>query len=132
MLISRVATALMLAAGLPAERVGVMIDVGDYRLLVADACSGLQSIYTLMAIAVLVLFLRGTTCTGAMLLTVLAAIPIVCALNALRIFAIGVMAYEDGLWLADGPAHAAAGALMYIAAFFALLGFARLMEAAWR
>lgn len=132
MMISRAAAACLQIVGLPAANTGVLIDIGDYRLLVADACSGLQSIYSLMSIAVLVLFLRRADRGGQTIVTIAAAVPIVCVLNVARIFSIGLMAYYGGMGRAEGWFHGAAGLAMYVLAFFALMAFDRLMQTAWR
>src|SRR5439155_19079220 len=45
--VSMSAAALLQLLGYPVERAGVMLQVGDHQLLVADACSGMNSIYSL-------------------------------------------------------------------------------------
>lgn len=51
--VSVVAEQLMYWAGYPIARTGVTLTVGQYQLLVADACSGLNSLFTLEALGFL-------------------------------------------------------------------------------
>ncbi len=45
------------ALGYPIARTGVMLTIGPYELLVADACSGLHSMFSLYAMGLLYLYL---------------------------------------------------------------------------
>src|SRR5260221_3688617 len=49
--VSAAVAAILDAAGYPVTRSGVVLDMGDQSMLVADACSGLNSIYSLAALA---------------------------------------------------------------------------------
>ena len=51
--ISTQAESIMYALGYPVARVGVSLSVGQYQLLVADACAGLNSMFTLEALGLL-------------------------------------------------------------------------------
>lgn len=53
--VSYVAEQLMHAAGYPVARSGVILQVGQYQLLVADACAGLQTLFVLEAMGLLYL-----------------------------------------------------------------------------
>jgi exosortase len=59
--VSYVAEALMHMAGYPVARTGVILTVGQYQLLVADACAGLNSMFTLEALGLLYMNLMGYT-----------------------------------------------------------------------
>src|SRR5690348_17482573 len=60
-LVSFAATSVLGAAGLPVSRQGVTIVVAQYQLLVADACSGLGSLWGLIAIGLLYVYMmRGS------------------------------------------------------------------------
>ena len=62
--ISVIAEQVLYAAGYPIARSGVMLTVGQYQLLVADACSGLHSMFSLAAMGLLYLYLMQHTSTG--------------------------------------------------------------------
>ena len=55
--VSEIAERLLYALGYPVGRNGVMLTVGQYQLLVADACSGLNSMFSLSALGLLYLYL---------------------------------------------------------------------------
>ncbi|MFX7980991.1 archaeosortase/exosortase family protein, partial [Acinetobacter baumannii] len=51
--VSAVASNLLYSLGYPVGRSGVVLTVGPYQLLVADACAGLNSMFTLEALGLL-------------------------------------------------------------------------------
>ena len=55
MAVSYVAEQILYAAGYPIARTGVMLQIGQYQLLVADACAGLHTLFTLEALGLLYL-----------------------------------------------------------------------------
>ena len=59
--VSYVASGLLYNMGLPVGRSGVMLTVGQYQLLVADACAGLNSMFTLEALGMLYMNLMRYT-----------------------------------------------------------------------
>src|SRR5260221_2254922 len=54
-LVSAAVAALLQTLGYPIERMGVVLAIGGHQMLVADACSGLNSLYSLFALALLYL-----------------------------------------------------------------------------
>ena len=72
-------------AGVPVAREGVTIYVSSYRLLVEDACSGMNSIVGLVAVSLIYIYLlRGSQLRYAALLVV-STIPIAILGNIIRI-----------------------------------------------
>ena len=63
--VSAVAARLLYALGYPVARSGVMLSVGQYQLLVADACAGLNSMFTLEALGLLYMNLMKLHLGGA-------------------------------------------------------------------
>jgi exosortase len=55
--VSQNAARFLYAAGYPVAQDGVILIVGQYHLLVADACSGLNSMFSLSAVGLLYLYL---------------------------------------------------------------------------
>ena len=58
-LVSTLVEAILRLASYPVERQGVVLLVGDHEMLVADACSGLNSLYSLCALSLLYTHLTG-------------------------------------------------------------------------
>ena len=111
------------AAGYPIGRSGVMITVGRYELLVADACSGLNSMFSLAALGALFIHIMGRQSRLHTALLVLAIVPIAFAANIVRVITLVLVTYHFGDAAGQGFLHGAAGiVLMLVAllAFFAL------------
>jgi exosortase len=102
---------------------GVMLSIGQYKLLVADACSGLNSMFSLSALGLLYLYLmkyRSWLHNGLLLLAVL---PIAFAANVIRVMALVLITYYFGDEAGQGFAHAAAGMVLFVAALMLLMLF---------
>jgi exosortase B len=113
------------ALGYPIGRSGVMITIGRYELLVADACSGLNSMFSLAALGALFIHIMGRTSRLHTALLVLAIVPIAFAANIVRVVSLVLVTYHFGDAAGQGFLHGAAGiVLMLVAllAFFALDG----------
>ena len=113
------------AVGYPIGRSGVMITVGRYELLVADACSGLNSMFSLAALGALYIHIMGRKGRLHTALLVLAIVPIAFAANIVRVISLVLITYHFGDAAGQGFLHGAAGiVLMLVAllAFFALDG----------
>ena len=83
--VSYVAEVIMHALGYPVGRSGVILTVGQYQLLVADACAGLNSIFTLEALGLLYANLMGYTSKLRNVLLAILVLPIAFAANIIRV-----------------------------------------------
>jgi exosortase B len=121
--VSGVAEEILYAAGYPIARMGVMLSIGPYKLLVADACSGLNSMFSLSALGLIYLYLmkyRSWLHNGLLLLSIL---PIAFAANVIRVMALVLITYYFGDEAGQGFAHTAAGMLLFVAALLLLMAF---------
>jgi exosortase B len=121
---------LLVALAYPVEREGVVLWVGDYQMLVADACSGLNSLYSLFALGLLYAHLtrrRGNFAARTALLLA-AIVPIAVAANILRVLALVLVTYHFGEDAARGWLHDFAGLMVFATAFGLLLGFDALVR----
>src|SRR5258708_29865633 len=59
-IVSQVVELVLYGLDYPIARTGVILSIGQYQLLVADACSGLNSIYSLAALRLLYLLLAAS------------------------------------------------------------------------
>lgn len=114
--ISDGAIAILQAFGLPIGGTGVMIQIGQYQLLVAAACSGLNSIVSLSAITIFYIYLmhRGEHRIQAILL--LFVLPVAIAANFLRVLILILLTYYAGEAVAQGFLHDLAGVTIFILA----------------
>lgn len=102
------------AMGVPVAREGVTIYVAAYRLLVEDACSGMNSIVGLVAVSLLYIYLlRGSHLRYAAILAA-ATIPIAVLGNIVRIMTLICLTYFFGDEVAQGFLHTVAGIFLFV------------------
>jgi exosortase B len=127
-LVSVVAADALYAAGYPVARTGVILSIGQYQLLVADACSGLNSMYSLGAMGVLFLYLArsGSWVKSAILLG--SILPIAFVANVIRVMALVLITYYMGDEAAQGFLHGLSGVLLFVLALGMLFGLHAVLE----
>lgn len=103
------------AAGVPVLREGNILMVPGRSLEVAEACSGIRSLMSLLTLAIALGYFTDPTNTGRTLLA-LSAIPIAVFVNAARVAGTGIATYWIGPDAAEGFFHGFSGWLMFIAA----------------
>jgi len=108
-------------AGYPIGRSGVTLTIGVYRLLVADACSGMNSLFSLSAVGIFYLYLvpRAHRWQTAMLAG--AILPIAIVANIFRVIILILITYHLGDAAGQGFLHEFAGMLMFMIAVGALV-----------
>ena len=114
--ISVIVVDVLYAAGYPISRTGVSITVGQYQMLVADACSGLNSMFTLAALGTLFMYVMNRTSklhNGAILVAIL---PIAFVANIVRVISLVLVTYHFGDEAGQGFMHGAAGLLLFLVA----------------
>jgi len=112
--------------GMPVGREGLVLHLPNYQFEVAPTCSGVNSLFSLVPLAVLLAFLQPATwwVRGAL---VLAAAPIALAANSVRIVLTLVLASWFGPEAADGFFHTASGLVVFGVALAGLLTVGRLL-----
>ncbi|WP_235011484.1 exosortase/archaeosortase family protein [Bryocella elongata] len=89
LLASRVASGMLPLAGVPVLREGNVINLPAMQLEVAEACSGIRSLMSLLTVAIIFGYFVERTNMRRVLLA-LASIPIAVAANSIRIFGTGL------------------------------------------
>lgn len=125
--ISLIAENVLYAAGYPIARSGVVISIGQYQLLVADACSGLHSMYSLSALGALFMYLVGRRSVIHNLAMVASILPIAFTANVVRVMFLVLLTYHFGDEAGQGFLHGAAGMVLILAALLFLLLLDRLL-----
>jgi exosortase len=113
---SYAASETLYAAGLPVAHAGAVIAAGQYQLLVADACSGLNSLIALTATAAVYLYAAGRRSFLVNASVIAAAVPIAIAANIARIIVLVLITYYWGYDAGQSFLHEAAGLFMFGAA----------------
>jgi exosortase D (VPLPA-CTERM-specific) len=114
-------------AGVPVFLDGNVIDLGVYKLQVAEACSGLRYLFPIMSFSyVFAILYRGPVWHKIVLL--LAAVPIAVLMNSFRIGVIGVMVDRYGISHAEGFLHFFEGWIIFLSCIAILFGMAVAMR----
>ena len=101
------------AAGVSVLLEGNIIDLGNYQLEVAEACSGLRYLLPLMTLSFIIAYLfRGPAWKRVVIL--LSSIPITVIMNSLRIGFIGITVEHWGSGMAEGALHDFEGWLVFM------------------
>ncbi|HUA88720.1 MAG TPA: VPLPA-CTERM-specific exosortase XrtD [Steroidobacteraceae bacterium] len=116
---SQLGVAFIRACGVSVFLEGNVIDLGTYRLQVAEACSGLRYLFPLMTLGVIVGYLfRGRAWMRWTLF--LSTIPITVVMNSVRIGIIGVLVDRFGIEQAEGFLHQFEGWVIFVACLLVL------------
>lgn len=105
---------------------GNIIDLGVYKLHVAEACSGLRYLFPIMSFSyIFAVLYRGPMWHKAVLL--LSAAPITVFMNSVRIAIAGVLVNVYGIGWVDGFTHFFEGWVIFVSCVLILFGLARVM-----
>lgn len=118
--ISIIAEHALYSIGYPIARYGVILTIGQYQLLVADACSGLHSMFSLSALGLLFMYIterKSWLHNGIMLASIL---PIAFVANIVRVIVLILVTYHLGDEAGQGFLHGGAGMVLLIAALLFL------------
>lgn len=119
--VSQLAIAILHAVGYPIAGQGVMIYVGQYELLVAAACSGLNSIISLSSISMFYIYVRHQAEWRYAALLVLLIVPVALIANLVRVMILILLTYHAGDAVAQGFLHNFAGIIMFAAALITII-----------
>lgn len=112
-LISYVATEILRFFDYPVSRTGVALEVGQYRLLVEQACSGMNSIIGLTAVTLFYIYvLHRASWRYALLLGAL-ILPVAVFVNFIRVMVLILVTYHFGDAVAQGVFHNSAGMVLF-------------------
>jgi len=117
------------ALGYPIARNGVVLNIGQYQLLVADACAGLNSLFTLEALGLLYMnVMRHESAFRNVLLAVL-IVPISFASNLIRVVVLALITFHLGDDAGQGFLHGFSGMVLFITALLLIIGVDSVLRA---
>ena len=120
LLSSQLGVALMRLFGVSVFLEGNVIDLGNYKLQVAEACSGLNYLFPLMTLGVIIAYLfKGKTWMRWCLF--LSTIPITAVMNSFRVGVIGILVDRFGIEQAQGFLHWFEGWVIFMICLLVLL-----------
>lgn len=118
--VSIIVNEMLYIAGYPIARTGVVLTIGPYQLLIADACSGLNSMYALTALGFLYAYLKQNVSKLHIALLLLSILPIAFATNIARVTVLSLLTYYFGDEAGQGFSHDFAAAVEFLIALVLL------------
>jgi len=126
LLASQVGEGSLRALNVPVLREGNVIVLANVSLEVAEACSGIRSLISLLTLGIVYGYFTDAR-VGVRFLVALSTIPIAIASNGLRVAGTGIAAHYWGPQAAEGFFHTFSGWLMFVVAFCMLFLVTRLI-----
>lgn len=123
MAVSYVAEHVLFWVGYPIGRSGVILQIGQYMLLVADACAGLHTLLTLEALGLLYLNLVRRDSLFRNVGLAILIVPISFTANVIRVMALSLITYHFGDEAGQGFLHGFAGMVLFLSALLLIIGF---------
>ena len=127
--VSYVAEHILYAVGYPIARNGVILQIGQYQLLVADACAGLHTLLTLESLGLLYLNLVRHESLVRNLILVILIVPISFTANVIRVMVLTLITYHFGDEAGQGFLHGFAGMVLFLSALMLIIGADALVRA---
>lgn len=121
MAVSYVAEQILFFSDYPIARNGVILQVGQYQLLVADACAGLQTLLTLEALGLFYLNLVQHTSMFRNVALAILIVPISFSANVIRVIVLTLITYHFGDSAGQGFLHDFAGLVLFVSALILIL-----------
>lgn len=132
MAVSYVAEHVLYSVGYPIARTGVILQIGQYKLLVADACAGLHTLFTLEALGLLYLnIVRHDSLVRNVTLAIL-IVPISFTANVIRVMVLTLITYHFGDEAGQGFLHGFAGMVLFLSALLLIMAVDSLIQVAVR
>ena len=127
LLASNVSAEAISALGISILREGNILTLPNITLQVVDACSGLRSLITLLALSGFLAFLAEQSLFKKVILF-LSAVPIALLSNALRLIMTALLARHWGHSAADGFIHGFSGWVVFVLGLGMLVGVKMLLD----
>jgi exosortase B len=120
--VSNVAEMILYQFDYPIARSGVILQIGYYKLLVADACAGLHTVFTLEAMGLLYLHLVKRDSFVRNVSLAFLIIPISFFANTVRVIILILVTYYYGDEVGQGFIHDFAGFVLFGTALVFIIG----------
>jgi len=126
--VSTVAEQVLYWAGYPIARSGVVLQIGQYQLLVADACAGMHTLISLEALGLLYLNLVKHDSLFRNFVLALLIIPISFTANVIRVMVLTLVTFYFGDEAGQGFVHGFAGMVLFIVALTLIMSVDSLLQ----
>jgi exosortase len=129
LLASQFGESILSLAGIPVLREGNVIVLASTTLEVAEACSGIRSLVTLLGLGVVFGYFTDPR-LGVRVFLAVATVPLAIVANGLRVAGTGIAAHYYGPAAADGFFHMFSGWLVFLVALLMLMAVGALVKVA--
>jgi exosortase len=119
--VSTVAMAALEMAQYPIARSGVILQLGPYQLLVADACAGLHTLFTLEAMGLLYLNVVKSASAFRNITLAILIVPISFFANVIRVIVLALITFHLGDAAGQGFLHGFAGMVLFMTALLLIM-----------
>jgi exosortase len=116
----------------PVAKDGIIIYLGQYQLLVEDACSGLNSIISLSALMAFYIYMRPKGHWAEVVLLLASIIPIAVVANVLRVLTLCLITYHMGEEAGQGFLHTTSGLVLFAGAILFIFLFEQILAQVFR
>ena len=123
---SQFGEAVVRAVNIPVLREGNVLILANITLEVAEACSGIRSLISLLTLGIVFGYI-GDSRNWVRVLIALSTIPVAVIANGARVAGTGIAAHHYGAVAAEGFLHEFSGWLVFIAAFAMMLLLHRIL-----
>ena len=127
LLASRFGESALQLADIPVLREGNVITLAHTQLEVAEACSGIRSLISLLTLGIVIGYFAHSSVIVRWLLAI-ATVPVAIAANGLRVAGTGIAAHYYGPEAAQGFFHSFSGWLVFLVALAMLLAVHRAID----
>jgi exosortase len=127
LLASRFGEMALIACQVPVLREGNVIHLANTSLEVAEACSGIRSLISLLTLGIVYSYFTDSR-SWVRLILIIGTIPIAIAANAIRVAGTGIAAHFYGPAAAQGFFHTFSGWIIFIAAFIMMFLLYRIIS----
>lgn len=121
LLASRFGETAMGLANVPVLREGNVLILANTTLEVAEACSGIRSLVSLLTLAIVLGYFSDSR-TWVRVLVTLSSVPVAVITNGLRVAGTGIAAHQFGPEAAEGFFHEFSGWIVFVTAFALMIG----------
>ncbi|MCC6544220.1 MAG: exosortase [Nitrospirae bacterium] len=118
-MVAKATEIILSSAGYLISRNGVILFVGDYNIVVGDACSGLRSLISLMSVGAIYVYLTNSSALKRGLLFS-SIIPIAIFANIIRLLLLALITYHFGEAAGQGFFHNFSGILVFVMSLIGL------------
>lgn len=112
----------------PIARSGVILQIGQYQLLVADACAGMHTLISLEALGLLYLNLVKHDSLFRNITLAILIVPISFTANVIRVIALTLITYYFGDEVGQGFVHGFAGMVLFIVALLLIMAVDSMLQ----